>query len=120
MNFRGVELCCPACKGDLEDLQSQSELRCKQCARQYPVFLGIPDLRLYDDPYIDMAGDRAKGAKIAAHWGDRDFRGLVDFYYSISADVSAAQARAFTHWVMTGEARAQTALEVWEAAAGVQ
>ena len=120
MNFRGVEICCPLCKGDLQENSAASELRCLQCGRLYPVFLGIPDLRLYDDPYIDMAGDRAKGAKIAAHWGDRDFRGLVDFYYSISADVSAAQAKAFTHGVMTAEARAETALDVWEAAAGAQ
>jgi SAM-dependent methyltransferase len=120
MNFCGVGLCCPACKGELVDLRERSELHCMQCRRQYPVVLGIPDLRLYDDPYFDMDSDRAKGAKIAAHWGDRDFRGLVDFYYSISADVSAAQAKAFTQGVMTAEARAQTALDVWEAAAGVQ
>ena len=117
MNFMGVELCCPACKGELENNTAGSELRCLECQRRYPVFLGIPDLRLYDDPYIDMAGDRAKGAKIAAHWADRDFRGLIDFYYSISADVSAAQAKAFTHWVMTAETRAATTLDAWDAAA---
>jgi SAM-dependent methyltransferase len=118
MNLRGIEICCPACKADLVRVTAgDPALRCVACGRTYPVVLDIPDLRLFSDPFIDMAGDRAKGQRIGEQLAQRDFLGMVDFYYSISADVPPAQAKQFTAALLGAEARARTALRVWQAAA---
>ena len=88
MEFKGIEICCPACHGELDWLdQSRAELRCGGCHLQYPVVIGIPDLRLFPDPYIAADDDRTKGLKVAERFADLDFEGLIDFYYSMTSVV---------------------------------
>jgi SAM-dependent methyltransferase len=118
VNWKGVELCCPRCRGDLRETGDGAEpvLRCDACDHTYPVLLGIPDLRVFADPYIDMEADRAKARTVAARYGDLDFRGLVEFYYSITSVVTPEQARAFTNGLLAAPARAEEALRAWEGA----
>ena len=80
-------LCCPRCKGDLVAAVQGGEgsLRCRACAMDYPVILGIPDLRIFADPYIDIEPDRAKGRRLKAE-GGRTWDDLVRFYYSITLE----------------------------------
>src|SRR5262245_25081957 len=73
---------CPKCKGDLEVLDNA--YRCGPCERTYPVEVGIPDFRVFDDPYIEQDDDREKAKRIAAEFETRDFEGLIDFYWSIT------------------------------------
>jgi ubiquinone/menaquinone biosynthesis C-methylase UbiE/uncharacterized protein YbaR (Trm112 family) len=115
VNWRGLELCCPACRGDLEEAGSaEPELHCRGCDRRFPVILGIPDLRVFDDPYIDIASDRAKGRKLAERFADFDFAGLVAHYYAATPVVTAQQAKAFTAGLLAAESRATSTLEGWE------
>lgn len=115
MIWRGIELCCPACRADLfETGDAEPELWCAACNARYPVILGIPDLRVFDDPYIDREADRAKGRKLAERFADLDFAGLVEHYYAATPVVTAAQARAFTAGLLTAESRARATLETWE------
>jgi uncharacterized protein YbaR (Trm112 family) len=41
---------CPICKGVLS--LGPEQLICPPCDRAYPIVLGIPDLRIYEDPLI--------------------------------------------------------------------
>jgi ubiquinone/menaquinone biosynthesis C-methylase UbiE len=80
--------------------------------------LGIPDLRVFADPYIDIEADRAKGRRIAERYADSDFAGLVRFYYSITDTVPEDQARRFTAGLLGAPARAAATLDAWEQLAG--
>lgn len=115
VTWKGLELCCPACRGDLrEEGASEPELRCDACDRTYPIILGIPDLRIFRDPYIDIEADRAKGRAIAERWDDLTFAELVEHYYRMTSVVTAEQARAFTAGLLSAPARAAEALRAWE------
>ncbi|MBI3470649.1 MAG: methyltransferase domain-containing protein [Candidatus Solibacter usitatus] len=113
MNFRGIEICCPSCRGDLRELVSA--FQCQACARSYPVDGGIPDLRVFPDPYIKPDADRYKGLALAAKFGEMNFEGLIDYYYSITAAVPAHHARQYKRGLMAGLARAQAAVAGWPA-----
>ena len=117
MIWRGLDLCCPACRGDLTETgDTEPELRCAECNARYPVILGIPDLRVFDDPYIAREADRAKGRALAERFDDLDFAGLVHHYYAATPVVTAAQASAFTAGLLAAEARARATLSAWEGA----
>src|SRR5262245_32531802 len=116
MTFKGVELCCPLCRGELEERGgADPAFLCTACAREFPVILGIPDFRVFPDPYISMEADRAKGQRVAERFNDLDFPGLVDFYYSITDVVPPSQAQRFTRGLMSAPTRAEAALDAWEA-----
>ena len=78
------------------------------------MLLGIPDLRIFPDPYIDFDADRAKGIQVAARFKELSFSELVDFYYSITSVVPAKDARQYKRGLMAGVARTEAALSSWE------
>jgi len=138
MNFKGIDICCPYCKGDLNETKSKiedsrsrlekpspnfsildvlsSELFCQSCNRVFPVIFDIPDMRVFPDPYIDAEADRAKGLRVASRLEDLNFAELVDFYYSITSVVPPQHARQYKRGLMAGIARAEGALASWESA----
>lgn len=79
-----IEFVCPACKGAL--LVRAGGYGCPMCAREYPVIAGIPDFRLWPDPYIGIAADREKGQRLAEAARGRDFRSIVEHYYAITPE----------------------------------
>ncbi len=111
-----AELCCPACGGALRETgTSEPELRCEACSRIYPVILGIPDLRLFADPYIALEADRAKGRRLAERARDTDFNGLVSAYYAMpDTEDTAQQARLFAAGLRRAPARSAATLEAWQ------
>ena len=119
MKFKGVQICCPHCKGDLRETTLEtSQLVCQSCRRKFPVILDIPDLRVFPDPYIEREADHAKGLQVAARFDELDFAGLVDFYYSITSVVPKEDARRYTRGLLGGAARARASLDSWEKATG--
>jgi SAM-dependent methyltransferase len=113
MSAVGVTLCCPHCRADLDDRGSL--LRCTGCQHDFPVVCGIPDLRVFPDPYIEPEADHAKGRVLAARFGDLSFAELVAFYYSITPVVPSHHARRFTAGVLAAPARSAASLTEWEA-----
>lgn len=119
MNFKGIDIRCPACRGELTRPEEKS-LRCVLCAKCYPVVLDIPDLRLAPDPYIGFDDERAKVEKLAARFHEFDFEGFVDFYYSITSVVPPRHALQYKRSLMAGVPRAAGWLAQWEQNAGTQ
>ena len=72
-------LCCPLCKGDLE--LGQELLFCAHCQRGYPIVLGIPDLRVYPDPYVTFEEDHFKGRQVQEQEAKLSFPELLQFYW---------------------------------------
>lgn len=117
MIFKGIEICCPKCRGELDDHRGEEDLlECRVCRRRYPILVDIPDLRMFSDPYIGIEEDRAKGLKVADRLRGSTFAELVDFYYSTTSVVPPHHARQYTRGLMAAEARARAVLDGWERA----
>ena len=117
MSWMGIDIRCPHCRGGLA--AEGANLRCGRCGVAFPVEIRIPDLRVFPDPYIDIAADRAKGLHLATRFEDLDFAGLVNYYYSITPAVTPRQARMFTAGALSAPARAEAALAEWDRMLGV-
>ena len=115
MIFKGIEIVVRYCRGDLQEIaRGEASFQCLSCKRCYPVCLDIPDLRVFPDPYIDVAADQEKGLQVAARLDELSFAELVEFYYSITPVVPQQHARLYTRGLMAGVARAEAALTLWE------
>ena len=116
MIFKGIEICCPICKDELEHAgTSQEWLKCQKCTKQFPIILEIPDLRIFPDPYINFDEDRNKGRLVASRFHDFSFSELVEFYYSITSVVPPHHAKQYTRGLMAAVGRAENALKMWNA-----
>lgn len=89
-----IHYCCPRCKGDLTT--QASAYYCVACDAAYPVIAGIPDFRVYDDPYISIEADREKGLHLYEFGKDKTFAELVTYYYSITPEVPDDDAQRYT------------------------
>jgi ubiquinone/menaquinone biosynthesis C-methylase UbiE/uncharacterized protein YbaR (Trm112 family) len=87
------DFCCPQCKGGLD--VDPGGYSCPACNRRYPIVLGIPDFRLFPDPYIGVEDDHRKGAFLAGKADQLDFQGLVRLYWKITPEVSPDRAERF-------------------------
>ncbi len=99
---------CPLCKGQLDF--SASGYHCAACCRDFPVVLGIPDLRVYPDPYLNFEDDRRKGQVLQARAETADFAELVRFYWEITPETPANLKGRFIHHVLSDDARAESIL----------
>jgi SAM-dependent methyltransferase len=117
MNFQGIEISCPHCRGELERVR-EDLIRCSGCARESPVILGIPDLRVFPDPYIGIEEDRAKARRLAEKFDELDFEGFVHYYYSQTTVVPPHHARLYTRGLLAASARAGDWLQAWESVGG--
>ena len=117
MHFREIPICCPRCRGGLQE-ESSDDLRCLVCNQHYPIILGIPDLRVSPDPYIGVDADWAKGQKVWSQSDHVDFAGLLHYYYSITDVVPDHHASQYTRGLLAAPARTKAALSTWEETAG--
>jgi ubiquinone/menaquinone biosynthesis C-methylase UbiE/uncharacterized protein YbaR (Trm112 family) len=108
MDGAQLDLVCPACRSDLR--ATDAALLCTGCARSYPVLLGIPDLRLWPDPYISLEEDRAKALRLAEECRDLDFADSIELYYRVTAAVPAFQARRFARSLLAAVGRSAALL----------
>ncbi len=102
MHKRGAYVC-PACKSNVA--RKADAYHCINCGKEYPVLFGIPDFRLNPDPYLTIAEEREKAARLCAYGQTHTFRELVKEYYRITDDVPEALAEKFSAYVESGIAR---------------
>ena len=103
-HWQHIKLLCPACRTLLTKLQET--LNCSGCHRQYPVLFGIPDLRLGPDRYLSLEDERAKAAKLQLFGASSSFDELLNYYYSVTDDVTPLLATKFTAAILASPARA--------------
>lgn len=93
--------------------QSEGEAyRCAACNRTYPIVWGIPDFRVFPDPYISIEDDHRKALRIAAYYDQRDYRGLAEFYWSITPETPPDLVQRYMRYDMAGEERGRQMLNV--------
>lgn len=118
MNYKGIDIVCPVCKADLRKHKENQYFSCVSCKRDYPIVLGIPDFRLFDDPYISKKEDWDRGRTLFEKYGGLDFSESLDLYYSHALKVPQNQAKRFKEGLMAAVPRAEAALDSWELASG--
>jgi SAM-dependent methyltransferase len=99
---------CPLCKGELT--ASAEAYACPACQRRYPIVWGIPDFRIFPDPYIGIDDDHRKGLRLAERYDTADARALMEFYWSITLDTPAELAQRYMRHDLAGEARGRAML----------
>lgn len=104
-----MEFVCPRCKGELSDY------RCAACSLEFPVVCGIPDFRLFADPYIGISEDRAKGIALEQATRGMSFAEAVRYYYSITPEDPADLAGLWTARALAEVEIAQAMLAYGEA-----
>jgi SAM-dependent methyltransferase len=78
------------------------------------VVLGIPDFRVFPDPYIAPEDDWHKGRRLQERAAKTDFRGLLEYYWSITPEEPRDLVSRYVRYDMAGAARGRHTLEVIE------
>ena len=107
-----VAFVCPACRGPLT--ARTGAFACGACIRAYPVQGGIPDFRVFPDPYLDPEEDRRRAARVLDALDGHDLRGLLEYYWSLSDVTPVDLRRVFIRGALQGEAKARRFLRVLE------
>jgi SAM-dependent methyltransferase len=99
-----IGLVCPRCKGKLA--ADSTSYRCDDCARNYPILFGIPDLRLRSDRYLSLEDERAKAGRLYEFGQSSSFEELVEFYYSITYDLPRNLVQRYQAGILAAPERA--------------
>jgi ubiquinone/menaquinone biosynthesis C-methylase UbiE/uncharacterized protein YbaR (Trm112 family) len=103
-----LQYCCPLCKGELES--SPESYRCASCKRDFPIVWGIPDFRVFPDPYISIPDDHAKGLKLAARYETENVEALMRYYWSMTPDTPDQLATRYIRYDLAGVERGRAIL----------
>jgi len=109
---RGVarrDYCCPVCQGWLRG--SADAYQCQRCEKDYPILFGIPDFRLWPDPYLSIRDERQKAAHLFDFGRSHSFQDLLREYYRITDDVPDSMAERFIDYVNSGPDRGRLILD---------
>lgn len=111
-SLRKIQFVCPLCRQKLVVLANA--YGCKKCEKEYPLHDGIPDFRVFRDPYLDFSEDFERTEIIIAGLEKYDLEKLLEYYWSFS-DITPEDLRSkFIRSVMLGEKRAERTLGLFE------
>jgi SAM-dependent methyltransferase len=88
---------------------------CARCAAHFPVVLGIPDFRLFPDPWIGLDDDREKARRLEEQTRGASLEAMVHAYWSMTPGTPASQAARFVHHVMQAHARSREWIDCLDA-----
>ncbi|MEP6901085.1 MAG: methyltransferase domain-containing protein [Actinomycetota bacterium] len=112
LSLREVQFVCPLCRGGLTILTDG--YACKVCQKNYLLHDGIPDFRVFPDPYLNFEEDYKRTEIVLDGLEKYDLEKLLEYYWSFS-DITPEDLRAkFIRSVMLGEQRAKRTLEIFE------
>src|SRR4051812_11362084 len=77
-----INFVCPLCRGEL-DVLNEAYL-CTGCEKTYPLHGGIPDFRVFQDPYLDFQEDHKRTEIVLAALEQFNFEELLEYYWTFS------------------------------------
>lgn len=104
-----LNLCCPKCKGQIQ--RSAESYNCIDCSKDFPIMYGIPDFRLFGDPYLGFENDYSRTKLVAENMDRFDFAGLLRFYWSNSPETPNDLREKFVRAALLGESKAKEILK---------
>jgi SAM-dependent methyltransferase len=109
-SLQGIPFVCPLCHGSLAVWAEA--YHCTPCGRAYPLHEGIPDFRVFPDPFLSFEEDRRRTELVLAALGRYDLKGLLEYYWSFS-DITPPLLRVrFVRSALLGEKRARRVLSL--------
>jgi ubiquinone/menaquinone biosynthesis C-methylase UbiE/uncharacterized protein YbaR (Trm112 family) len=93
------------CRGGLDVLEESYS--CEQCNRSYRLHGGIPDFRVFPDPYLTFEEDRERTQIVLGVLDRLELEPLLEYYWSFSDITPAALRPMFVRSAMLGEQRAR-------------
>lgn len=115
-SLRTVSFVCPLCKGDLDT--EERGFFCAGCNRLYTLHAGIPDFRVFPDPYLNLQEDRERTEIVLVGLDGRSLEQLLEYYWTFS-DITPPDLRVkFVRSVKLGEERAKRSVAVLDEQAG--
>lgn len=115
-SLRAVPFVCPLCRGKLG--ASEEAYHCAPCGRTFVLHAGIPDFRVFPDPFLTFKEDQQRTELVLAALDRCDFKSLVEYYWSLS-DITPPPLRAkFVRSALLGEKRAQRVVDLLGAVNG--
>lgn len=103
-----IGFCCPICKGPVQ--QEPGAYRCDACDKRYPIVLGIPDFRVFPDPWIEYDDDYAKAQRLVDRFDELSFEELVRYYWMLTPDTPSHLANRYVRHVLGGVDRGVASL----------
>jgi 2-polyprenyl-3-methyl-5-hydroxy-6-metoxy-1,4-benzoquinol methylase len=102
---------CPRCRGSLAERSHY--LVCEGCGETYPVFEGIPDLRIGVPAWIDFDEDRRRALEVFEAIAPEDVAGAVRFVFGRREGWSDALVERRVQQVLELPARLRSELDGW-------
>jgi ubiquinone/menaquinone biosynthesis C-methylase UbiE/uncharacterized protein YbaR (Trm112 family) len=100
-----VALVCPKCRGPLTEVVDA--FRCDPCGTDYPLHAGIPDFRLFPDPYLNWEEDRNRTNFVLQALPRLSLPDLLQHYWGVSDVTPEALRGNFIRSVLLGERKAE-------------
>lgn len=109
-SLRTVDFVCPLCRSALEVLENG--YHCSTCQKDYLLHDGIPDFRVFPDPFLNFQEDFERTEIVLAGLEKFDLEKLLTYYWSFS-DITPEELRPkFVRSAMLGEQKAQPILNL--------
>ena len=104
---------CPGCRGEL--LVFEWGYRCPEnCKRDFRLHGGIPDFRIFPDPYLGFDADRERTNRVLDAFDELPFPELLERYWSWSEETPGRLRSKFVENALCGEERARRILDLAE------
>jgi SAM-dependent methyltransferase len=111
-SLRDISFVCPLCRRELQ--VHEEAYHCAPCGRTYRVHDGIPDFRVFADPFLSFEEDRRRTEIVLSALDRFDLQGLLEHYWSYS-DITPPPLRAkFIRSALLGEKRALRVVKLLE------
>jgi SAM-dependent methyltransferase len=88
---------------------------CRRCTRQYLLQSGIPDFRIFPDPYLNFAEDRERTEIVLSALDRLELHDLLEYYWSFSDVTPVALRPKFIRSALLGDLKAKATLRFIEA-----
>lgn len=111
-SLREVQFVCPKCRGKLDVIENSYE--CAVCEKKYLLHDGIPDFRVFPDPFLTYEEDYARTEIVLVALEKFNLEKLLEHYWSFSDITPPALRPKFVRSAVLGEHRARRTLEILE------
>lgn len=110
-SLHDVHFVCPLCRGELRVKRTGYD--CELCEREFPLHAGIPDFRVFPDPFLNFQEDFDRTEIVLAGLEKYELEDLLKYYWSFSDITPLALRPNFIRAVMMGEERARHTVDMF-------
>lgn len=105
---------CPRCKGSLDLSRTEDAYYCPSCEIYYRLQGGIPDFRVYADPYLGFNEEHKRTEIVLDGLHRFKFKELLEYYWGFSDITPVALRPKFIRSAMLGEERANGIINLFD------